>query len=97
SEMRAEFAESQDSAVTLNQRIGSRFGVLIGVIALPFIALLPMLLGWFLSPRFFRKATGTRLRRGYRGIFPGTAAQGADFQNLARSRDASIIGPMNEG
>ncbi|MGO3147306.1 MAG: hypothetical protein ACTIJ6_06480 [Leucobacter sp.] len=95
SEIRAEFAENQDAAVTLNQRVGSRFGVLIGVIALPCIALLPMLLGWFLSPRFFCKATGTRLIRGYRGIFPGTTVQGADFQNLLRTRDASVIGPMN--
>lgn len=91
----SQFAEHQESAVTLNQRVGSRFGVLIGVIALPVLALLPLALSWFLSPRYYRRATGTRLRRGYRGIFPGTSAQGGEFQNLLRTRDASIIGPMN--
>lgn len=96
-ELSSEFTSHQDTAVTLNQRIGSRFGVLIGAIALPVIALLPMILGWIFSARFFRRETGTRLRRGYRGYFPGTSQQGAEFQDLVRTRDAGVIGSMNEG
>lgn len=92
-----EFGEHQQSAVTLNQRVGSRFGVLIGAIALPVLAVLPFALAWIFSKRFYRRGTGTRVRRGYRGIFPGTAQQGADFQRLARTRDASVIGTMNSG
>lgn len=96
-ELGSEFASHQSSAVTVNQRVGSRFGVLIGAVALPVIALLPMILGWVFSRRYFRRATGTQLKRGYRGIFPGTAQQGAEFQNLARTRDAAVIGAMNAG
>ena len=95
--LQADFASHQDTAVTLNQRIGSRFGVLIGAVALPLIAILPAALGWYFSPRFFRRATGTRLVRGYRGIFPGTSQQGAEFQNLVRTRDPAVIGAMNAG
>ncbi len=96
-ELSAEFAEHQDTAATLNQRVGSRFGVLIGLFALPVIAVLPMFLGWQFSPRFFRRQTGSRLKRGYRAFFPGTSQQGAEFQNLVRTRDAAVIGSMNEG
>ena len=92
-----DFASHQQSAVTVNQRIGSRFGVLIGAIALPVLALLPLLLAWFFSPRYIRRATGSRLRRDYRGVFAGTSAQGAEFQQLARTRNAAIIGPMHQG
>jgi len=93
----ADFASHQDTAVTLNQRFGSRFGVLVGAVALPLIAVLPLVLGWYFSARFFRRATSTRLVRGYRGIFPGTSEQGAEFQNLARTRDPAVIGAMNAG
>lgn len=92
-----DFASHQQSAVTVNQRIGSRFGVLIGAVALPILALLPLLLAWFFSPRYVRRATGNRLRRDYRGVFAGTSAQGAEFQQLARTRNAAIIGPMHQG
>ena len=96
-ELAQQFAEHRDTAVTLNQRVGSRFGVLIGAVALPVLALLPLLLSWYFSKRYYRRDTGTRVRRGYRGVFPGTSAQGEEFQRLARTRDASVIGPMNPG
>lgn len=95
--VQADFAAHQDTAVTLNQRVGSRFGLLIGAVALPLIAILPLALGWIFSKRYFRRATGTRLVRGYRGIFPGTSQQGAEFQELARTRDPAVIGAMNAG
>lgn len=91
----AEWAELQGSAVTLNQRIGSRFGVLIGLVSLPVLALLPLALGWLLSARFHRRATGTRLRRSYHATFAGDVQQGEDFQRLLRTRDETRIGAMN--
>lgn len=97
SDLSQQFASHEESAVTLNQRVGSRFGVVIGAVALPVLALLPLALTWFFSKRYYHRDTGSRVRREYRGIFPGTSQQGADFQQLVRSRDASVIGPMNPG
>ena len=62
----ADFAELQDSAVTINQRIGSNFGVLIGAIALPIVALMAFGSFFYLSRRYARRATGTPVRRTFR-------------------------------
>ena len=94
-QLSADFASYQDSAVTLNQRVGSHFGVLIGVVSLPIFAALSFYLGWVFSYRYFVRTTGSPLTRCYRGYFPGTEAQGADFQNLLRTRDPAVIGTMN--
>lgn len=92
----AEFAELQEGSVTLNQRIGSRFGVLIGVIFLPILALLVFFTFFFLSQRYYRRATGTRLRRTYKGAFASPIGAGGVFQEQLRTRDPAVLGTMNE-
>lgn len=91
----AEFAELQDGAVTINQRIGSRFGVLLGVIVLPILALLVFFAFFFLSQHYYRRATGTRLRRTYKGVFAAPLGAGGAFQEQLRTRDAGVLGTMN--
>lgn len=93
----AEFAELQDGAVTLNQRVGSRFGVLIGIIGMPIFALLVLLSAFLLSRRFARRATGTPLRKTFSGAWNSTPEQGAAFQEMLRTRDPNVIGSMNAG
>lgn len=93
----AEFAGLQDGAVTVNQRIGSRFGVLIGVIGLPILALLVFLAFFFAAQRYYRRATGTRLRRTYKGVFASPVGAGGVFQEQLRTRDPGVLGTMNAG
>ena len=92
-----DFAELQDSAVTVKQRVGSRFGVLIGAIGLPIFALMAFGTFFYLSRRYVRRATGTRVKRTYKGVFATGAGAGQAFHDQLRTRDPQIIGTMNEG
>lgn len=94
-ELTAEFAEMQETAVTMNQRVGSRFGVLIGIIFLPLMAASVVVAGFALSLRFARSDTGTPLTRAYRGAFALTAQHGEDFQRVLRSKSADVIGTLS--
>lgn len=94
-ELTAEFAEMQDTAVTVNQRVGSRFGVLLGIIFLPLIAISIVVAGFRLSLRFARTDTGTPLTRAYQGAFALTAQHGEDFQRVLRSTSAEVIGTLS--
>lgn len=93
----AEFTELQDSAVTINQRIGSNFGVLIGAVALPILALMAFGSFFFFSRRYARRATGTPVRRTYRAVFASPVGAGAVFHEQLSTRDPHVIGTMKEG
>ena len=92
-----DFAELQESAVTVKQRVGSRFGVLIGAIGLPIFALMAFGTFFYLSRRYARRATGTRVKRTYKDVFATGACAGQAFYDQLRTRDPQIIGTMNEG
>lgn len=85
----------QDTAVTVRQRIGSRFGVLIGVIFLPLLAIAVFVAMWGVSLRYVHRATGSRLVRTYRGAHALTAEHAEQFQQVLRSRSAAVIGTLN--
>lgn len=92
-----EFAELRDSAVTINQRVGANFGVLIGAIALPIVALLLFGTFFYFSRRYARRATGTPVRRTYRAVFASPVGAGAVFHEQLSTRDPNVIGTMKEG
>src|SRR3546814_299851 len=94
--LQADFAELQDGAVTVNQRIGSRFGVLLGILGLPVFLAAVIVLTLYGSRRWVLRDTGTPLRRTYRGVFRTGAGAGQRFQDLIRTRDAAVVGRMGE-
>lgn len=94
--LQAEFAELQDGAVTVNQRVGSRFGVLLGILGLPVLLASVIVLTLYGSRRWVMRETGTPLRRTYRGVFRTGAGAGQRFQDLIRTRDAGVVGRMGE-
>ncbi len=93
-ELREEFAAT--GGVTLNQRIGSHFGVLIGILGLPPLALIAFLSFFLTSRIFFLAATGTRLLRTYHGAFAATIEQAQSFYDRLRTRDRDQIGTLHE-
>lgn len=88
---------SQVEGGTVRYRVGRQFGVLIGILGLPFVAISVFVMCWYFSKRYFLRTTGTRLRRGYRGIFPSSSHEGEAFQQQLRTRDRGVIGSMNAG
>jgi hypothetical protein len=94
--LQAEFAELQDGAVTLNQRVGSRFGVLLGILGLPLFLTAVIVVTLYGSRRWALRETGTPLRRTYRGVFRTGPGAGQRFQDLIRTRDAGVVGRMGE-
>lgn len=88
---------SQVEGGTVRYRVGRQFGVLIGILGLPFVAISVFVSYWYFSKRYFLRATGTRLRRSYRGIFPSSSHEGEAFQQQLRTRDRGVIGSMNAG
>ena len=94
-ELTAEFAELQDTAVTVNQRVGSRFGVLLGIIFLPIMAICITFAGWAMSQRFVRRGSATPLKRTYRGAFALSAQHGDDFYEVLSTRSAEVIGTLH--
>ena len=93
-ELSAEFAELEQTAATVNQRVGSRFGVLLGIIFLPLIAVAVFIACRAASLRFVRRGTGSSLRRRYRGAFALTADHGEAFQQVLRTRSPETIGTL---
>src|SRR3546814_16327670 len=84
--LQADFAELQDGAVTVNQRIGSRFGVLLGILGLPVFLAAVIVLTLYGSRRWVLRDTGTPLRRTYRGVRSEERRVGKECVSTCRSR-----------
>lgn len=84
----------EGNAGTVNSRVGSQFGVLIGIIVLPIFASLFVILAFTISWRWERRETGTRLKRRYAGRFDGGFEWAADLQRRLATGDPAVYAPM---